>query len=465
VLQTLSTRAGFRHALLALALAGTLLSLAYMPFIRHHKTEDTKTYLAAASAILHGNYTTPLQAGFYTSYGVVLDVTGLPIARRAWNAPERQVQRPPVYPLVLAALGGGKDGVSRDAVYVFQAILFGVAVWFLGLMLHRWAGPTFALVATTIYVLDPFSKRYASLVLSEQVTLVLVVFTAYAFTRAWQDRSTKWWALASAGAALATLTRLTFFLAVPLIVLCALIRQPRGRARIVAALSSVAVAVALLGPWVAYTDSVTGQLSLAVWGEGTNLLMAADGEGMKLTYGQLVTDPQYHRDLTSPHHLYPGTQAVLTDPDAHPRYVAADDSALRRRAWSRYWSGLKHHPAAVVRDFFYRAFYLWDAHKDWYQPAGGIRLFALRLLDGVTILLAAIGIVMAFLRGGAPRAIALFLLLYTVVTAVHHVEARFAIPLRGLFLAFAAFPLIWLYARVKGRGRVVSAASELPADT
>ena len=44
-------------------------------------------------------------------------------------------------------------------------------------------------------------------------------------------------------------------------------------------------------------------------------------------------------------------------------------------------------------------------------------------------------------RGGAGRAAVVFLAAYTLVLGTHHVEARFAMPLRGVFLSLVALAL------------------------
>ena len=55
------------------------------------------------------------------------------------------------------------------------------------------------------------------------------------------------------------------------------------------------------------------------------------------------------------------------------------------------------------------------------------------------------GSALALRRGGAGRAVVLLLAAYTVVIGTHHVEARFAIPLRGVFLALVALALVTLW--------------------
>jgi hypothetical protein len=83
------------------------------------------------------------------------------------------------------------------------------------------------------------------------------------------------------------------------------------------------------------------------------------------------------------------------------------------------------------------------AHEDWYQPPGGPLLLALRLADWVALGLAVLGGVVAGRRfGGAAACIPLFLLVYTVLLAFHVTEARFGIPVRGLYLSLAAIGML-----------------------
>ena len=90
------------------------------------------------------------------------------------------------------------------------------------------------------------------------------------------------------------------------------------------------------------------------------------------------------------------------------------------------------------------------AHEDWVQPSWLLPL--LRAVDWLTLALAAAGAALAFRLGGAGRALALFLVLFTLVNAVHHVEARYAMPVRGLYVAFVALALLGLL-DVLGRQR------------
>lgn len=418
----------FRAAACVLGLAAGLHGLVYVPFAGH-RLGDTQSYVVAARAIMHGGYTTPL-AG--------VDITGLKIPRSAVGSPERQTYRTPGYPLLLAATGGGGPGAPTDAIIAVQALLTGLTTTILVYAFRRLWNERLALFAGALSALDPFPKHYVTRILSEVLAGFLVAVTAYAFVRAWQERSARWWAATGVAAAALTLTRPLFALAIPLLALGAL-----PRPRLLAAV--LAGSALLLAPWLGWTTAATGRPALSSFGEGWNLLLAAHGEGLHHTAVQIERSASYRRDFDSVHRFAPTAQELRTDPDAHPHYLAKADGELRRLAENLYGHRLRHEPWQVAWEVVYRCYFLWEAHEDWAQP--GWLLPFLRALDWASLALATVGGWLAWRARGAARALAVFLLVFTVVNGIHHVEARYAMPVRGLFLAFAALALSQLWAR------------------
>jgi hypothetical protein len=417
---------------LVLGLVGALHGLIYIPFAGP-RLGDSPGYEAAARAIRHGSYT--------TSLGDV-DVTGLPIPESAQGAPERQSYRTPGYPLLLAA---ADYGGARPLVLIFvQALLTGAGVLLVALTARRlWSEPA-GLLAGALAALDPFPKHYVPRVLSEALAGFLVAATAYAFVRAWQDRARAWWALTGLATAALALTRPLFVLVAPLVVLAALLRRSwRG------ALACAAACALLLAPWLAWEGDVTGRVTMASFGEGWNLLIAAHGEGLHRTALEVERSPAYLRDFGSVHRFAPPAAALRTDPEAHPHYLARADAEQRRLAEHLYWKRLRHEPLTVLGEIAYRGYFLWMAHEDWVQPRGFVWL--LRAADWLVLALAAVGTALAFRLGGAGRALALFLVLFTLLNAVHHVEARYAMPVRGLYVAFVALALLSFLATLRER--------------
>jgi 4-amino-4-deoxy-L-arabinose transferase-like glycosyltransferase len=409
-----------------LGVVGGVHGLVYVPFAGP-RLGDTPGYVAAAHAIRSGTYSTPLPD---------VDITALHIPDSAQGAPERQSYRTPAFPLVLAATGWGGRG-RPWVLYVVQAILTGIGVALLALTARRLWGERAGLLAGGLAALDPYPKHYVPRILSEALAGFLVALAAYAFVRAWQARSPSWWAAAGAATSVLTLTRPLFGLAVPLILLSALlVRSWRS------AVACGAACALLLGPWLAWEGDVTGKVTLSSFGEGWNLLIAAHGESLHRTAVQVERSPAYVRDFVSVHRFAPSAAALRRNREAHPHYLARADAEQRRLAWHLYRRRLDHEPLAVLGEIAYRGYFLWMAHEDWVQPRGVVWL--LRAADWLVLALATAGAALALRLGGAGRALALFLVLFTLVNAVHHVEARYAMPVRGLYVTFVALGLLGL---------------------
>jgi len=433
----------FGLAVVVLSLLAGLQGLVYIPSVGPY-LGDSETYMAPARAVLDGGYSTPLGA---------VDVTGLRIPQPAQHALERQTYRTPGYPLVIAATGGGELGWALDLLRIVQALLLGLATALVMLTLRRIWNERLALVGGVLVALDPFTKHYVPRVLSEVLAIFLVAAAAYCFARAWQERSWPWWGTLGLTTAALTLTRPLFLFAIPLGIVAALVRSGPPRSRIAAATATAVCAGVLLAPWLAWTHAATGRFAVSSFGEGWNLLIAAHGEGLHRTAVQVENDPSYARDFASVHRFAPPVAALLRDPNAHPHYLVRAESEQRRLALKLYRSRLRDEPFTVLGEIGYRAYFLWMVHEDWIQPSWLLPL--LKVADWLVLALAAVGIALGLRRDGATRALALFLLAFTVLNALHHVEARYAIPVRSLYLAFVALGLAsvagWTYERVRGQ--------------
>jgi Dolichyl-phosphate-mannose-protein mannosyltransferase len=447
-------RTRFGIALFVLSAIGTLHGLVYAPFVNPHRTLDSPAYEAAAHAILDGSYSTPLgdlvpsTLGFRTQPTPLgdVDLTGLHLSPAERRAKERQTVRTPGYPLLLALVGGGSTAASRGALYGVQAVLLGLAVALLGLFGRLVWDERAGLAAAALYALDPFTKRYVSLVLTETLAGVLAVGCAYFYARAWGSGRTAWWGVTAVTLAALTLTRPAFAILLPLLALAPVLRRARLPSRIAGSAAVVVCAGALLAPWLVWTTSVTGRTVLASFGDGWNLLLAAHGEGPDRSLAVVLADPSYERDFGSVRQLAPAPAVFIRDPDAHGRYLAAADARQRRLAFETYRRRLRHDPAEVVEEVAYRGYLLWMADKDWRQPVNAVVREPLRALDWITIALAAGGIVLALVAGGPARGPGIALLVFTAFSAIQHVEPRYGLPLRGLLLAFAALSILRLAA-------------------
>jgi len=322
-----------------------------------------------------------------------------------------------------------------------QAVLSGLAVLMLGLAFRRLWGERVALAGAWLAALDPFTKHYVTRVLSEVLATFLVAVAVYAFVRAWQDRNGRWWAAFGAATAALALTRPLFLFVLPLTAIVLL-----GRRDWRAVLALGAAAGVLLTPWLAWTTAASGRPALQTFGEGWNLLLAAHGEGLANTAVEIEQSPAFLRDFDSVRAVALNAAVLITDPDAHARYLARADARQRDLALDLYGRRLEHEPLQVLREVAYRGYFLWMAHEDWRQP-GGIALVALRAVDWLTLALVAVGCTRALRERCTATALAVFLIVFTLINAVHHVEARYAMPVRGLALGFVALALAPVVAR------------------
>jgi 4-amino-4-deoxy-L-arabinose transferase-like glycosyltransferase len=426
----------------------------YVPLVSINEETDTWTYVASANAIRDGSYSTPLKAGFYFVFPQGwFDITGARVAESVWQAPEHQVFRPPGYPLYLA-LFGEKEVVGGDhtAALIGQAVLFGLGAYLLMLSVRRWWGEGAALLAGLLYAVDPWSKHYVALVLSETLATTAALAGIYLFTRAWESGGLRWWIGTGLAAGALALVRAVFVLAAPLAVVGALAAPGPARARVLRAAASAAASALLLLPWLAWTNDAVDRPVLAVWGEGYNLLLAAEGEGYGKTAAEVEANPAFQARLERVRRSVPSEAELSRDPEAHPRYLERADAELRDHARALYRERLAEEPAQVGWELLYRTWFLWNAHEDWYQPSGAA-LLALRMLDWLLLVLALAGSAIAVARGGAGRGVVVLLAFYTLVLGTHHVEARFAMPLRGLMLALVALAVTTALHRARGSRR------------
>jgi hypothetical protein len=435
-------RPSFRRSALLLAALAALHGLVYLPLVDTNEKTDTWSYVASANALLDGSYSTPLQAGFYFVYPARwFDITGARIAESAWDDPERQVFRPPGYPAYLALFG--KDKVFRGhhtAALIGHALLFGLGAYLLIVSVSRLWGENVALLGGLLYAVDPWSKHYVALVLSETLAGTVVLALLYAFTRAWERPTWARWLGAGALAGALALVRAVFVFTPALLVLAALVRRGTTRERLARAAATAAASAVLIVPWLAWTHSVVGRATMSVWGEGYNLVLAASGEGHGTTAGDVEADPTFQARMDRIRARVPSAGEIAADPTAHPKYLASADEQVRDDALELYRERIAGEPLDVLWDGAYRMWFLWSAHEDWYQPSGAA-LLPFRVLDALLILLGLVGAAIAAARGGAGRAAVAFLMAYTLILSTHHVEARFAMPLRGVFLSLVALAL------------------------
>jgi hypothetical protein len=311
-----------------------------------------------------------------------------------------------------------------------------------------------ALAGGWLFALDPFSKRYASIILSETLATLLFVIAFYALVRVSEADARRRWSIA-AGATIGALTLVRPSMSLLLLFAAAgLLAFTRGplRRRLAVSGAMVLCAVVVLAPWLVRNSALVGRPVLGGWGDGIGLLIAAYGEGPARSVGDVARDPGMMRDLRRAQSLLPAAAQVRRSPDLYPRQLVRADARLRHRAVSLYGTRLGGEPLTVLGEYAYRAYAFWMPYNDpdQYRPAKLMPV--LKALDLAALALACIGSVVAVRRRGIAAAVVAFLVLFMLVSAVIHVESRYSQPLRPLLLTLAGAGLLALAAAAGRRG-------------
>jgi 4-amino-4-deoxy-L-arabinose transferase-like glycosyltransferase len=388
--------------------------------------------------------------------GKTVDLTDHVVPNSALGATEEQVWRAPIYPALLAAVGGGTSHASRDVLWVVQALLLGLSALLIAKAAGRLWGPEVALVTALLMVIDPFSKRFVGLVLAEDLAIFLGGVTVYAFVRAWSGRRLAWWATTGVAGGLLALTRpglVSFALLLPCVAL--VVSLVRARRRALGPAVALASLVIVVAPWMIWTATVTGTPTLQAYGNGVNLLIGADGAGPGRPAVPTVNHSKpFLRDLERARATahFPTAEVLLHDSSAHARYLAHNDAILRNRSASIYASDLRRHPATLVRDYVYRCAMLWIGFSwPWTEFGGHLSIAARYALNLITLVLVLAGAAVACRRSIPARALAAAAVVATALLGLGFPAARFVIPLRPLALAFAAVAIVDVARRVKER--------------
>ncbi len=233
-----AVRTVFGRRLLAIALAGLVLRVAYVMLARRHAPVwgDSVSYHFGANLLADGKgFIDPLRyelAGIHTP----------------------SAYHPPLYMLYLAAWS--VLGIDGPLTHRLVTCLLGagvvIAVGFLG---RRLAGDRAGLIAAAFAALFPYLWLNDGALLSESATALAVVLVLIAADRFRRDPSV-WCAVqVGAAAALCALGRAELVLLLPFLVLPLVLtggNLSSGRDRLVRLGAAAGAALVLLGPWVGY---------------------------------------------------------------------------------------------------------------------------------------------------------------------------------------------------------------------
>jgi len=195
---------------------------------------------------------------------------------------DHQVERPPAYPLFLAALYfcNRHLGVTDDFVLVrlAQAVLDTLTVVLIWWMAAHLFGRRSGLLAALLAALYPFSVFYTGLLLSETLAVFFVALTLALLVRAFEAKQLSHPLAAGAALGLLCLTRSSFLLAPVLLVpIWCLLRRRWRRGLAQSLLILLAWAVVML-PWVVRNARLTGHFVPGTLTAGWSLYEAAGPE-------------------------------------------------------------------------------------------------------------------------------------------------------------------------------------------
>ena len=397
--------------------------------------------------MLDGEYTTPLVAGYYYTYPIgFFDLTGVHVTDQSvFDAPERQAFRAPGYPAYLAVLGGGGKGVPRELALIGQALLFGLGTLLLAFTVRDWWGPGVGLASAAVYALDPFSKHYVTILLSEQLAAFLVLAGVFAYTRAVRSRHLGWWAAtgALAGVAHARPRGLRLH------------RPPRDRGSAAAARGTAArrrggarLRGAAARPLARLDEPHDGPRRLRQLGAGLQPARRRARRGLRPDARR--TSPRTRRSSATSSSRT-GTHRHASSCSAIPRRTRATSRARTRtcaRARSRCTAtgSATSRSRCSGRTSTARSFSGRRTRTGTSRPAP--RSSSCKRSTSSCSRWRSSASCSRYAAAAPPRGVAIFLLVYTVVIATHHTEARFAMPVRGLYLALMTFGALALLERL-----------------
>jgi 4-amino-4-deoxy-L-arabinose transferase-like glycosyltransferase len=315
---SLDARPG-RRLLVAAAVLGLLLRLAFsfLYWVGKPLTHDEREYLELARSLAAGR-------GFV--YSESYD-----------SGTAQQFGRAPGYPLFLAATGAGRapaDGVPAS-VKISQAAVGAVAVWLIGVLASRWAGPRAGIVAAAVAAVYPPLVWIAAYALSETLYAALalgaVLLVQIAADRsAAEPRSRASYGFAAAagsitGAAILVRPAMLFFLPLALVWLAL-------RRRALTAALLLLVSIAVVTPWTIRNARVYGRFVLVASEGGVTFWTGnhplAKGEG------DLAANPEIKRAELE----FRRAHAGLTAEQLEPLYYR--DALAHISAHPFWWAGL-----------------------------------------------------------------------------------------------------------------------------
>jgi 4-amino-4-deoxy-L-arabinose transferase-like glycosyltransferase len=296
-----------RRLIVLIAIAGVVLRGAFglLYWTGKPLTHDEQEYLALARSVAAG-------------HGFVYDD-----AHDTGTA--QQFGRAPAYPLFLVAIGAGTGvhDASPARVKIAQAVLGGVAVWLIGLIALRAAGPRAGVAGAALATVYPPLVWIGAYVFSETLYTVLALATVHLLDRA-MDRVRDAHSARAGGAlvlvagllaGVAVLTRPAMLFFLPLAVLWLAWRRLT-----VLALAFVVATVAVIAPWTARNYRAYDRFVL-VASEG-GVTFWTGNHPLAIGEGDLAANPDIKRAEIAFRAARPGLTAEELEPHYYREALA-----------------------------------------------------------------------------------------------------------------------------------------------
>jgi hypothetical protein len=344
--------------------------------------------------------------------------------------------RPPLYPLVLAAIRA--TGATADgALHVVLGVLTVWGTWYLGRLWH--VPPGACVVAAALVAIDPILLAHSTQLMTETLATLLAVFTMIALTCFAERRSVVWAMVAGLSAGLGVLCRPEFL---PWAIAAGLVFPwlAPGRRRL-SRLAIYAAAIALtVAPWGIRNYRVFGRPVITTTHGGFTLLLA--------------NNPRFYEYLRSAPWgsvwdgmpVYQHWRAQQRSSFQSPPYID-DEVANDRWAYREAFKNIRAEPLMFAYSCLVRVGRLWNVlpHQTTVVESTSRRgmRYSVAIFYAFEFALAAVGA--CFLRGkllAHPWVWGTLLVLS--VTAVHAffwTDMRMRAPLSGVVALAAAYGL------------------------
>ncbi len=356
----------------------------------------------------------------------------------------------PLYPYFLGvvySLFGHRPGVA----IAIQSVLGALVPLFVYAATIRGVGKSEAIVAGLLAASYLPAIFYEGLLLKSWMDLFLVAAAVWCLALAMDRRSAFAWAATGVLLGAACLARGNLILVLPALAAWILVdgesgaSRPSSRGRASAAALLLAGACLVLGISVARNFIVSGGFVLTTAQAGQNFFL---GNNPSNTQGEcdpppfLRTNPKYEEaDFTAEAQRRTGREMT-------PREIS--------RFWFRQGVGwIREHPADWLRLTWRKLRNYWGA----YEIPDNIDLYVYREWApvlrwplpgfGVVAPLALLGVVFAFKRPGWPRALLVFLSVYTAAVVLFFVLSRYRLAALPPLFAFAGVGAVELWRRIR----------------